>query len=70
MSTEAPVAPRPDQQPLPLRIVHYLYGITLFTSSVATFDVSGILSGMLVVGAWAYIFTSRLLPRALSEVWR
>ena len=68
MSTEAPVDPRPDQPPPPFRIVHFLYGITLFASSVITFGVSGILPGMLIVGAWAYIFTRHSRPRALFEV--
>jgi hypothetical protein len=68
MSTEAPVDPRPDQPPPPFRIVHYLYGITLLASSAATFGGSGILPGMLIVGAWAYIFTRHSRPRALFEV--
>ncbi len=68
MSTEAPEDPRPDQSSLPFRIVHFLYGITLLASSVITFGVSGILPGMLIVGAWAYIFTRHSRPRALFEV--
>ena len=50
------------------RLVHFVNGTALLASSIAAFGKTGILPGVLILGAWTYIFASRSRPRALIIV--
>lgn len=52
----------------PFSGVHFLYAIAFLTSSIVTFGTSGIVLGLLILGAWAFIYVSRSRPKALAIV--
>ncbi len=61
--------PQPDDEHAGgFQLDHASYGIAVFVSTVTTFGVWGIIPGLLIPAAWAFVFYSPSRPTAFAIV--